>query len=78
MTEHTDIRVPPKPLLDLVILDCPDARDTNDDARIDLSDAVFLLTFLFLGGLPIPDPGPNVCGPDPTPDGLGPCPAPCT
>jgi hypothetical protein len=27
MTEHTDLRTPPKPLLDLVILDCPDALE---------------------------------------------------
>ena len=28
----------------------------------------FPLTYLFLGGVEIPAPGPDACGPDPTPE----------
>ncbi|MEE2856050.1 MAG: hypothetical protein VX949_01505 [Planctomycetota bacterium] len=46
---------------------CPKALDVNDDARIDLSDAIHLLSFLYIDGpepaAPYPDPGV-----DPTPD----------
>jgi hypothetical protein len=44
--------------------------DANGDEAVDLSDAVFVLPYLFLGGpaLPVPYPG---CGLDPTEDGLG-------
>lgn len=52
---------------------CEDAADSNDDAKLDLSDAVFSLTWLFLGGRSLPAPGPDECGNDPTPDRLSPC-----
>ena len=53
------------------------SADTNDDGKIDLSDAVALLNHLFLGALPPPPPFPD-CGTDGTEDGLscessGPC-----
>jgi len=48
---------------------CRDILDGNDDGAIDLTDAVFLLRFLFLGGSEIPPPYPDP-GRDPTPDGL--------
>lgn len=48
---------------------CLDACDANDDGRIDLADAVFILQYLFKMGKepkpPFPDPGT-----DPTPDRL--------
>ena len=56
-----------------VNLGCRDAADSNDDGQLDLSDAVFTLNFKFLGGLPIPAPGPDVCGSDPTTDNLPQC-----
>jgi hypothetical protein len=44
-------------------------RDANDDGKVQLGDAVFLLTVLLYGGsLPAPFP---VMGLDPTPDSLG-------
>ncbi len=60
---------------------CGDACDAQDDGLFDLSDAVYLLTFLFQGGPPPPPPFPG-CGCDPTECGLmeqvdcrsGPCP----
>jgi hypothetical protein len=51
---------------------CLDRADTNDDGKIDITDPIFLLRFLFLSGNPIPPPHPAP-GPDPTPDDL-PCP----
>jgi hypothetical protein len=36
-------------------------------AKPELSDAVYLLSFLFAGGPPPPPPYPD-CGPDPTAD----------
>jgi hypothetical protein len=51
-------------------LDCLEAADANDDAAIDVSDAVRLLLALFAGAAPLPPPYPDV-GSDPTPDGLG-------
>ncbi len=53
-------------------LDCPDAADTNDDGRVNITDAVYLLNFLFRGG-PAPHPPFADRGGDPTPDGLA-CP----
>lgn len=52
-----------------VTLDCPDAADANDDGTLDLSDASLGLSFLFLGGAPLPAPFP-ICGADPTEDAL--------
>ena len=52
---------------------CPDSGDSNDDGRLDLTDAIVLLSYLYLGGSPPPPPGPSECGPDPTVDALGRC-----
>jgi hypothetical protein len=63
-------------------LDCQDAADSDDSGVLDLSDGVFLLNFLFLGGRTLTSPFPS-CGDDPTGDGLdcmkapGCAPAPC-
>ena len=47
--------------------------DANDDGQPDVSDAVFLLRYLFSAGAPPPAPFPE-SGTDQTPDGLW-CPA---
>ena len=46
---------------------CLEAADTNDDSRLDISDRVYTLSFLFLDGpaLPSPGPSPSPCGADP-------------
>jgi hypothetical protein len=44
---------------------CPDAADINDDGILDVSDPVYTLFHLFLGGQPPPPPWPSV-GKDPT------------
>ena len=50
-------------------LECEKSSDIDDGGSIDLTDAINLLTQLFLGGLtPLP-PHPH-CGQDPTPDNL--------
>jgi len=49
---------------------CVDARDADDSGRLDLTDPIFTLVHLFLGGGPIPAPYP-VCGEDPTEDSHG-------
>jgi len=45
---------------------CPDACDTNDDERRNITDAIALLSFLFVGAdappAPYPDPGPDPGG----------------
>jgi hypothetical protein len=48
-------------------LDCLEAADADNDAAVDLSDAVGLLYFFFLGGPPPASPGPvgSPCGRDP-------------
>src|SRR4030095_9478262 len=51
-------------------LPCLEAADANDDGGVDISDAVWLLSHLFLGG-PRPSAPFGICGLDPTPDGLG-------
>lgn len=48
---------------------CEDALDANDDGRLDLSDPVFLLGFLFLRKAPLPRPYPFE-GVDASDDGL--------
>jgi len=51
---------------------CLDACDCNDDGRIDLADAVCILTFLFSNpnGSDLPSPGAMWSGPDETEDKL--------
>jgi hypothetical protein len=48
---------------------CLDAADSNDSGSIDLTDAVHLLSYLFLGG-PAPAEPFAECGTDPTEDSL--------
>jgi hypothetical protein len=49
---------------------CREAMDADDNGRVEISDATFILQYLFLGG---PEPGVpgRPCGVDPTPDDLG-------
>ena len=49
---------------------CLDAADANDDGRIDLSDAIYILSYLFVAGPEPAAPYPE-CGLDPTEDALG-------
>lgn len=53
-------------------LDCPDAADANDDGKLGLSDAIFMLSVIFLPMNIRPDPFEPfpTCGSDPTPDDL--------
>ena len=48
-----------------------DAADADDSGELNLSDAVWIFRYLFLGGDAPPDPGPATCGEDPTDDDLG-------
>jgi hypothetical protein len=48
---------------------CAASADSNDDGRIELADALLLLSFLFLGGRAPATPFP-ACGTEPTPDSL--------
>jgi hypothetical protein len=57
-------------LASLATIPCPDSADSDDSARLDLSDGVYVLAQLYLGGSPPLDPSP-ACGADPTADGLG-------
>ena len=47
-----------------------DAADVNDDSQVDVSDAVFLTSYLFREGTLPPSPFPDP-GVDPTDDELG-------
>ncbi|MBI4603979.1 MAG: hypothetical protein HY721_18645 [Planctomycetes bacterium] len=49
---------------------CQDAADANDDGLMDLSDAMYLIQWRFLGGPPPAPPFADGCGADPTPDAL--------
>ena len=51
-------------------LDCLDSADTNDDGRLQVTDAVFLLNRVHLQGAPLPAPGSPIPGVDPTLDTL--------
>ena len=55
---------------------CDDACDGNDDGVLDIGDAVYLLRWMFRGGLIPPAPGPFIFGMDPTEDELT-CAMPC-
>ena len=50
-------------------LDCPDAADLNDDGELDISDAIGLFSYLFLGGFTPPPPCERVAS-DLTSDSL--------
>ena len=51
---------------------CDDAADLNDDGMVDISDAIFALSALFVpGSAPVPEP--LTCGEDPTDDSLTGC-----
>jgi hypothetical protein len=50
-------------------LACEKSADADDGSEVDLTDAVYLLGYFYLGGPPPPPPFP-ACGPDPTADGL--------
>ena len=41
--------------------------------KVDLTDALMILNYLFLSGAPIPDPGAESCGPAPTDHQLPEC-----
>ena len=68
-----DISDPVRVLLDLFSspggIPCLSSADTNDDGRVDISDALYALAAQFLGGPPLPEP--SECGEDPTPDAVG-------
>jgi len=49
---------------------CLDAADANDDGKINVSDAIVLILYLFGGRGPLPEPA-GTPGGDPTPDSLG-------
>ena len=53
----------------LVLFDCEDMLDVNDDGRLDTSDPVFLLNHLFRRGEQLPFPFKS-CGPDIESDAL--------
>ena len=44
--------------------------DANGDGQINITDGIFILNFLFLGGAPLPAPGVESCGVDSTEDAL--------
>jgi hypothetical protein len=48
---------------------CPDSTDVNDDGKVDISDPIYLMSYLFLGGRPPDLPFP-LAGMDPTADPL--------
>jgi hypothetical protein len=54
----------------LAEIGCAKAGDSNDSGSLDLSDAVYLLSALFLGTA-LPPPPYRICGPDVTGDHLG-------
>jgi hypothetical protein len=50
-------------------LECLDAADVDDNGKLEITDPIRLLTYLFLGGSPPPAPFPET-GMDPTQDSL--------
>ena len=52
---------------------CPKSVDADDNGVLEITDGVYLLGFLYLGGPAIPEPF-GACGADPVADDL-PCPA---
>ena len=53
-------------------LPCRDAADTDDNGRLELTDAIALLDAIFRGQAPLPPPADR-CGVDPTDDDQLPC-----
>ena len=53
----------------IVLFDCKDMLDINDDGALNTADPVYLLTYLFLQG-PTPPAPFKACGRDPTNDAL--------
>ncbi len=51
-------------------VDCLDAADAGDDGQVDLTDAIYLLRYLFLAEAAPPEPF-AACGPDPSLDAGG-------
>ena len=49
---------------------CLDAADGDDNGEVNLTDAVTVLYYLFLGIGPLPPPGSDQAWFDPTPDEL--------
>ncbi len=49
-------------------VNCFDSADANDDGAVNVADVIFVLQYLFLGGVVLPDP--ITCGPDLTIDSL--------
>ncbi len=47
---------------------CLDAADSNGDNGINITDGIYVLNYLFLGGGAPPAPGPDACGLDPDDD----------
>ncbi|MGE3165488.1 MAG: hypothetical protein AB7O52_11325 [Planctomycetota bacterium] len=62
----------PNPACPIVVLQCEDACDKNDDGTINIGDAIAMLSCLFPppGPPPVPPPPFPACGPDPTFDVL--------
>jgi hypothetical protein len=56
---------------------CTDALDVDDLGNVNITDAIFLLNFLFQHAAPAPAPPHGECGPDGTTDSLS-CQAPTT
>ena len=52
------------------IPNCLDSADADDNGRVELSDAVGVFGYLFLGIDPPAAPGPTECGVDTTDDEL--------
>src|SRR5262249_44532955 len=50
-------------------LRCQDAADADDDGALTITDAIYLLEWLYRGGEHLPPPG-ELCGIDPTQDQL--------
>ena len=63
------MRVPRLPRKD--VRSCAtDASDSTNDGNVDVTDAILLFNYLFLGGTAPAAPGPVSCGPDTGEDDL--------
>jgi hypothetical protein len=50
-------------------LSCRSAADANDNGRVNIADAIYVLSHVIVGTAPPPPPFPG-CGTDPTGDAL--------